>query len=120
MVADMFHAAKMYNPIELIGSSGSFDSFAQMIISRTNSKAKADNGYDYPLDEFDKLYYDLLASTLEQRLKMPGLITMRAPMFVYSALLTKIVLDKLEIKKMTLSHYALKEGIAGHLLKGKN
>lgn len=113
---DMFEAATKYKPVELIGSSGSFDSFAQMIICRTGSKDKANNGYNYPLAEFDKLYKDLLVSTLEERLKMEGLIQMRAPMFVYSVILTKIVLNKLSIKKMKLSHYALKEGIAGHLL----
>jgi exopolyphosphatase/guanosine-5'-triphosphate,3'-diphosphate pyrophosphatase len=113
---DMFEAASKYKPTELIGSSGSFDSFAQMIICRTNSNKEATNGYEYPLDEFEKLYQDLLVSTLEGRLKMPGLIEMRAPMFVYSAILTKLVLDKLGIKKMKLSHFALKEGIAGHFL----
>jgi hypothetical protein len=38
-------------------------------------------------------------------------------MFAYSGLLTKSVLIRLGIKKMKLSHYALKEGIAGHLLE---
>jgi exopolyphosphatase/guanosine-5'-triphosphate,3'-diphosphate pyrophosphatase len=114
--ADMFEAAARYKPIELIGSSGSFDSFAQMLISRKGAKHDAPNGYSYDLKEFDKLYNDLLVSTLEERLKMEGLITMRAPMFTYSAILTKLVLDKLGIEKMTLSHYALKEGIASFLL----
>jgi exopolyphosphatase/guanosine-5'-triphosphate,3'-diphosphate pyrophosphatase len=115
-LTDMFQAAAKYKPAEVIGSSGSFDSFAQMIICRTGSKVKADNGYNYPVDEFNKLHKDLLVSTLKERLKMEGLIQMRAPMFVYSAILAKLVLDKLGIKKMTLSHYALKEGIAEHLL----
>lgn len=116
MLADMFVAATKYKPVELIGSSGSFDSFAQMIICREGGSHEAPNGYDFPMDEFDKLYHDLLLSTLDERLKMQGLIQMRAPMFVYSAILTKLVLDRLSIKRMLLSHYALKEGIAGHLL----
>lgn len=114
---DLLEAAAKYKPIELIGSSGSFDSFAEMIIHRTSDNKKAQNGYEYPLKEFDKLYKDLLVSNLEERLQMPGLITMRAPMFVYSAILTKLSLDKLSIKKMKLSHYALKEGLAGFLLQ---
>ncbi len=116
-IDDLLEAAAKYKPVELIGSSGSFDSFAEMLIHRTNDKRKADNGYEYSLKEFDKLYKDLLVSTLEERLKMPGLITMRAPMFVYSAILTKLILDKLSIKTMKLSHYALKEGLAGFLLQ---
>lgn len=119
-LADMFAAAEKHKPLELIGSSGSFDSFAQMIICREGGTYEAPNGYDFPMKEFDKLYNDLMVSTLEERLKMPGLIQMRAPMFVYSAMLTKLVLDRLSIKRMKLSHYALKEGIAGHLLVAPN
>jgi|SRR6185437_4616625 len=115
-IGNMIEAAAKYKPVELIGSSGSFDSFAEMLIARTGDNEKAKNGYNYSLTEFEKLYQDLLVSTLDERLKMQGLITMRAPMFVYSAILTKLTLDKLSIHKMTLSHYALKEGIAGKLL----
>ena len=116
MLEDMFAAAKQYKPIELIGSSGSFESFAQIILARTGGKPNPANGYDFPLDEFDKLFNELMHSKVEERLKMQGLIQMRAPMFAYSGIHTKIVLEKLSIKSMKLSHYALKEGIAGHLL----
>lgn len=116
MLSDMFEAAAKHKPEVLVGSSGSFDSFAQMLISRKGLKHEAQNGFEYVLEEFEELYNDLIISTLEERLKMEGLLQMRAPMFVYSAILTKLVLDKLSIKRMLLSHYALKEGIAGHLL----
>jgi exopolyphosphatase/guanosine-5'-triphosphate,3'-diphosphate pyrophosphatase len=116
MLEDLFVAAKQYKPVELIGSSGSFESFGQIILNRTGRKPNPENGYDFPLPEFEKLCADLMGSTLEERLLMPGLIQMRAPMFAYSGILTKTVLDKLSIKSMKLSHYALKEGIAGYLL----
>jgi len=116
MLEDLFIAATQYKPLELIGSSGSFESFAQIILRRTGGKPNPANGYDFPLLEFEKLYTDLMRSTFEERLALPGLIQMRAPMFAYSGILTKIVLDKLSIKRMKLSHYALKEGIAGYLL----
>lgn len=117
MLDDMFAAGMKYKPVELVGSSGSFESFAQMIQVRIGGKPEPANGYDFPMDEFDKLYEVLMVSTIEERLKMQGLIQMRAPMFSYSGILTKIVLDKLGIKSMKLSHYALKEGMAGHLLE---
>lgn len=116
MLEDMFEAAKAFTPHELIGSSGSFDSFAEMIIHRTSSHEKAGNGYEYPLKEFEKLYTDLVISTVDERLQMPGLIQMRAPMFAYSAILTELTLKKLSLKRMRLSRYAMKEGIAGDLL----
>ncbi len=117
MLLELFEAGKQYNPIELIGSSGSFESFAQIIQANVGGEPDPKNGYEFPMSEFDKLYHVLLKSTLEDRLRMKGLIQMRAPMFAYSGMLTKTVLDKLSIKKIKLSHYALKEGIAGHLLE---
>jgi len=117
MLKDMFAAAKKFKPVELIGSSGSFDSFAEMLIHRSSSGDKALNGYEFSLPEFEKLYNDILISTLEERLQMPGLIQMRAPFFAYSVVLTDIALKNLSLKKMKLSRYAMKEGIAGNLLR---
>jgi len=117
MLQDMFEAAKTFKPVELIGSSGSFDSFAEMIIQRTSSDKKPVNGYEYPLEEFEKMCKELIVSTLEERLQMPGLIQMRAPFFAYSVVLTDLTLKTLSIKKMKLSRYSMKEGIARHLLE---
>lgn len=116
ILTDMFEAAEIFKPVELIGSSGSFDSFAEMIIHRTSSGRKALNGFEYPLQEFKKLYDDLIVSNVDERLQMPGLLQMRAPMFAYSAVLTELTIKKLSLQKMKLSRYAMKEGIAGHLL----
>jgi len=57
-----------------------------------------------------------MVSKVEERLQMPGLIQMRAPMFAYSAVLTDLTLKKLALKRMRLSRYAMKEGIARDLL----
>jgi len=116
MLEDMFAAGATHKPVDLIGSSGSFDSFAEMLQARLGGKPRPGNGYDFPMEEFEKLHHILMSSTVDERLEMRGLIEMRAPMFAYSSILTKTVLDTLGIKKMRLSHYALKEGIAGHLL----
>ena len=117
MIVDLVEAGKEHKPVELIGSSGSFESFAQIIQVRIGGAPDPENGYDFPMDEFDKLYSELMKSTLEERMQIHGLIQMRAPMFAYSGILTKSVLIRLGVKKMKLSHYALKEGIAGHLLE---
>jgi exopolyphosphatase/guanosine-5'-triphosphate,3'-diphosphate pyrophosphatase len=116
MLQDMFEAAKKFKPVELIGSSGSFDSFAEMIIHRTASGKKAVNGFEYPLEEFEKMCQELMVSTVEERLQMPGLIQMRAPFFAYSVVLTDMALKTLSLKRMKLSRYSMKEGIAGDLL----
>lgn len=120
LLKDMFEAAEKYQPKILIGSSGSFDSFADMIINRTASSSEATNGYTYPLNEFEKLFNELIVSTVEERLRMPGLMPMRAPFFAYSAILTNIVINKIGIKEMKLSRYAMKEGIASSFLEQLN
>ncbi|NNM95360.1 MAG: phosphatase [Bacteroidia bacterium] len=117
VLEDFFAAAAGLQPIELIGSSGSFESFAQMILCRKNISEMPENGFDIDLEEFEKLHSDILASTLEQRLKMRGLLEMRANAFGFSVMLTGLVLKRLALRKMTLSLYSLKEGIAGHYLQ---
>ncbi len=120
MLTDLFEVAKTHKPVELIGSSGSFESFAEMIIHRTTSGEKAINGYVFPLSEFEKLYDDLIISTVQERLQMPGLIQMRAPFFAYSVILAELALKTLYVKKMVLSRYAMKEGIANSLMAKRN
>lgn len=113
---DLFEAGKLFKPVELIGSSGSFESFAQIIEAESGGMAYPANGYLFSMTKFDELNNRLIGSTLKERLKIQGLIEMRAPMFAYSSILIKTVLQALKIKTMRLSNYSLKEGIAGYLL----
>ncbi len=98
---------------ELIGSSGSFDSLAEMIAHRFYTPTILDNKTEYifNLDDCETIYQDVIKSTKEDRLKMKGLIAMRVDMIVIASIIVNLVLKTFNIKKMRLSTYSLKEGV---------
>ena len=66
---------------------------------------------------FYQSYEQLLASTHEQRLAMPGMTPMRADMIVVACVLIDFVLGTYGFTRIRASAYALKEGLLAELLK---
>ncbi len=114
----LFEAVKKLPVTELIGASGSFDSLADMIISRFYSPDILGNEteYSFNLDDCEIIYETIIRSTKAERLKMKGLVEMRVDMMVISCILIRFIIESLEIKKMRLSTYSLKEGVLHELL----
>jgi exopolyphosphatase/guanosine-5'-triphosphate,3'-diphosphate pyrophosphatase len=111
-IAPLTKTLKKYKIHKLIGSSGSFDTFAAMAGYRFHKRnvIANTNSYKFNLDEFNHIHRQVLNSTLGDRMKMKGLIRMRVDMIVIAAICTEYILRKFEIKEMHLSKYALKEG----------
>lgn len=117
----LWEAARKYEVTELIGASGSFESLAAMVDARFGSLPgfeKAPEG-EFNMQQCGFIHADILVSTREQRLKMPGLIAMRVDMIVVSAILVETVISKIGLWKMRYSAYALKEGVLRGFLDGK-
>lgn len=108
----LFGAAGRFPVRELIGSSGSFDTFAEMIEARNGRYDILKNctEYVFRLEDFFSVHQQLRSSTLEERLAFRGLVNMRADMIVVASLMVNYILHKLSIRKMRLSSYSLKEG----------
>ncbi len=108
----LFDAVKQFPVHELIGASGSFDSLAEMVAWEFHTPADIEgiSDYSFDLNEVKIIHNRLLHSTKAERCQMPGLIAMRVDMIVVSTLLVETVLKQLNLTKMRLSTYALKEG----------
>ncbi|CAN5494391.1 hypothetical protein BH11BAC2_BH11BAC2_16920 [soil metagenome] len=115
----MLVAVKKYQPDNLIGSSGSFDTFAAIIMHSqgTPNRLKRETTYQFKLSEYKLLHKELVQSTYKERLKMPGMLRMRADMIMTASLLLTFVLHETGIKKLSLSTYALKEGLMKSLVQ---
>ena len=116
---DMMEYAETYEVDCLIGSSGSFDTLAEMI-SRKNGLQidwKQNTSFDFKMHEYNEIQHLIYLSTLKERLNMDGLIPMRADMIVISVVIINFILNKLPIQTMHLSNYALKEGLINQLLR---
>ncbi len=102
----------------IIGSSGTFDSLAEMIYYKYETPAgvkakKYDPKNDYIFDKehLDELLKGIIKSNIDERMDMKGLATMRVEMIVMSSLLIKHIIKRLGIKTVRLSNYSLKEGM---------
>lgn len=112
-------AVKQYHVTELIGSSGSFDSLAEMISHRFYTPDILDDVTEYTFNfkDFAVIFDDVIKSTRKERLRMKGLIEMRVDMIVVSMIIVQYVLWAFDIHRVRLSTYALKEGVLRKLLK---
>lgn len=107
-----------YSVKELIGSSGSFDTFAEVIQFRLNQPIdlEIETEYTFEMSEFNSVYELLLGSTYNERMNTKGIIPIRAEMIVVSGILTNFIIKKCSISKMRLSTYALKEGVLSEFI----
>ncbi|MDF2438331.1 MAG: exopolyphosphatase [Bacteroidota bacterium] len=118
-LAPLFEAVEKYPVTELIGSSGSFDSLAEMISYRfyEPSILEGKTEYVFNIKDYEAIYKSILKSTKEERLQMKGLVEMRVDMIVVSSIIVHFVLTEFKLNKMRLSTYALKEGVLHTLLR---
>jgi exopolyphosphatase/guanosine-5'-triphosphate,3'-diphosphate pyrophosphatase len=109
----LFDALDDYHVDTLVGSSGSFDSLAEMIYHRfhtpENPLVKTD--YMFNLDYFEQMYHQIVTSNYDERLKIKGLAPMRVEMIVVAVIFIKFIITRLKMEEMVLSSYSLKEGI---------
>jgi exopolyphosphatase/guanosine-5'-triphosphate,3'-diphosphate pyrophosphatase len=117
----LFEAVKKFPITELLGSSGSFDSLAEMIAHRFYSPSilEGKTEYTFNLEDCETIYTDILKSTTAARLQIKGLVAMRVDMIVVSSIIVHFVIRSLAIQKMRLSTYSLKEGVIYEVLSGK-
>ena len=117
----LFEAVKKHPVAELIGSSGSFDSLAEMIAYKyyTPQILKKKTEYVFDMHDFERIYEIIINSTKEERMQMKGLVEMRVDMIVISSLIVRFVLQSFQLKNMRLSTYALKEGMLNEIMNSK-
>ena len=109
-------AIKRHKPEILVGSSGSFDTFIDLLHQKNKSSTGSTKAYhEISRDDFHKLYNTLLYSSLKERMAMPGMPGFRAEMIVLAIIEVQYVIKRANIQRIIQSDYALKEG-AIHLM----
>jgi len=112
----LFDATASYSPARLVGSSGSFDTF-RSLMSYAGDIPITNNTYaEIPLDEYKKLHQTLLKSNREERISMRGMELIRVDFIVVGSILTSYIINRLGIKSIYQSSFALKEGALIELL----
>ena len=117
-LADMFNGVKDFEIDYLIGSSGAFDTFAE-VIEAANGKPfdiRQIKNYVFDTNDFIKITDMLIRSSHNERANNKSIIPIRVDMIVVAAIATRFVMGKLGINKVTLSTNSLKEGVVADML----
>lgn len=112
-LSPLFEAVKQFKPIELIGSSGAFDSVVDVIAGEFNAEELHDEKTEYSIHHHHYAHISSLLkeSTLKERYHIKGLIDMRVDMIVISVLLIDFILKEFNLTKIRVSTFSLKEGV---------
>ena len=102
---------KDYQVNNLIGASGTFDVLELMLVQEKLSEVHS----EVKTADFEPLYQEFLQTTLEERLQMPNLPNDRADMIIVALVLIEYILKLAKIKKITVSAYAMKEGMLSEM-----
>ena len=116
-LAPLFAVLEQHIIHSLIGSSGAFETFAELV--------ERGNGNDFDLKQTPVYYFeewdltgviaDIVKANHDERAAMKGIIPVRVDMIVVASLLTHYLVDRLNIKQVVMSAYSLKEGVIAEL-----
>ncbi len=110
-VQKLYHVVKNLKVHSLIGASGSFE-----VLSGMKSVGYSDHlSVDIPVEFFTQVYNGLIHSTLQDRLLREDIPNDRAHLIIVAFHLMKHILDKINFQKITVSAYAMKEGILSEM-----
>jgi exopolyphosphatase / guanosine-5'-triphosphate,3'-diphosphate pyrophosphatase len=117
-LTDLFKATVHIPVRDLIGSSGAFETFAELIENqRTDSfDLKKIKAYDFDQEELLTVTSSLVRSSHAEREGNKGIIPVRVDMIVVASLITRYIIQKLDIKNVSLCTYSLKEGVLAEMM----
>ena len=113
----LFKALKLYEPVHLVGASGSFETFNALLAHiYPENYAQGLSYHELYLNDYIYLHKKLITSTLKERSNMPGMEAVRVEMIVLASIFVNFTLQQCKFTKIYQSDYALKEGIIAEIL----
>ena len=110
-LAPVAHDLGGHQPEVTVGCSGTISTLAAMALAARGDKPRHLNGAQFTADEVHGLVDDLTSLTTKQRLDIAGLDAKRADIIVAGAILFDEILSAFDIEDVTISEYALREGV---------
>jgi exopolyphosphatase/guanosine-5'-triphosphate,3'-diphosphate pyrophosphatase len=108
-IAEQIHKWK---PDIVVGSSGSVTSIGSMILAMKGEKRDRLNGFEFKYDDLKKIREQInSANTNKKRSKISGLEEKRTDIIVAGSIVLEEIFQQFHLKKLTISDYALREGI---------
>ncbi|MEO6654185.1 MAG: Ppx/GppA phosphatase family protein, partial [Ilumatobacteraceae bacterium] len=110
-LAPVVHELGGHQPEVTVGSSGTASTLAAMALANRGEKPRQLNGATFTAIELSGLVDELTARTTEERLALSGLDAKRVDIIVAGAVLLDEIFRTFSIEEMTISDYALREGV---------
>ncbi|MDD3741952.1 MAG: hypothetical protein PHH30_12015, partial [Bacteroidales bacterium] len=103
---------KKYSVKTLIGSSGSYETFANLIKHECQlcNISDSESANILNIKSFLFIYDKLITYNEVQRTEMPGMEIIRVKMIPIAAVITKFILEELRIETLIQSNFSIKEG----------
>ncbi|HEY0056642.1 MAG TPA: exopolyphosphatase [Pedobacter sp.] len=111
VLEDLKSASAEFKPVKLVGSAGSFETFAELCQLRLQTHTPITKSFIFDADELESVISEIISSTHTERENNTLILPVRTDMIVVSSVLTKYVLRTLGIKNIELSTFALREGL---------
>jgi len=116
-LAPLTAAVAAHSPLAgLVGSSGSFDTLADLSVGQVRREADLPPRTTLSVADFEHYFGQLLTLSHDERVALPGMFPMRADMLVVASIIIKYVLTTYQLTNITTSAFALKEGLLAELL----
>lgn len=112
-------ALEQLKPSVLIGCSGSFDTFSDVMGHKYEDLKPGCHPAANKLDaqKLEELFETLMTNTSAERLEMDGMSPDRAENIPYAVAISKWVLEQCDVDSIFRSQYALREGVMNRLSK---
>jgi exopolyphosphatase/guanosine-5'-triphosphate,3'-diphosphate pyrophosphatase len=116
-LTSLIAVTQKYPVTKLIGSSGAFETFAEVIeLQKGNPFSLNIKNYDFEFADIIAVTNDLIASSHDERKNTKGIIPIRVDMIVVASLITRFIIHRLAINDISMSTYSLKEGVLAELM----
>jgi exopolyphosphatase/guanosine-5'-triphosphate,3'-diphosphate pyrophosphatase len=112
LLPTLFEAIDKHKPTSFIGTTGAFESFAQLIENAKGNKTPVKSGYEYQLPELISIVIKLYESSSQKRTQMDGMNLLRVGTINIAALILNHVLASSFFDNYYLSLGDVKEGLA--------
>ncbi|MGE0568156.1 MAG: phosphatase [Bacteroidia bacterium] len=110
---ELQNAIDKYKPVELIGSSGAFDSVIEILYAKNNDDdfVKDRTCFQLEVNDYRQISKEIMMSNITERMQIKGLVEMRVDMIVVSCILIDQILNLSKVLSIRVSSYSLKEGV---------
>lgn len=117
-LTDLFKAVKETSVHHMIGSSGAFETFTELIESELSDTfdLQKTKTYDFDQKELLTVTDKLILSSHTERVGNKHIIPVRVDMIVVASLITRYMIQKLNIQKVSMCTYSLKEGVLAEMM----